>query len=137
MCVEASQSSVEERYIMPEVSTIDLRNRVPGGASIQFLSAEVPEIEDPPVALIRYALAGEQPPTGLRLDLNKQVFLDHFAEGSAKEKVLEGAAPQIIQMVYAKLDEHEGVLPEGKLKASDDRFEFEDDSPIVELPRHK
>jgi hypothetical protein len=98
---------------MPEVLTIDLRGKVPEGASIQFLTAEVPEIEDPPVALIRYTLAGEQPPAGLRLDLNKRVFLDHFAEGSPQEKILKRATPRILELVYAKMEEREGVIPEG------------------------
>jgi hypothetical protein len=91
----------------PEVMTFDLVGKIPAGASIQLLRAEVPAIEDPRFALIRYTDDGAEPETGLRLDLDKQTLLDHFEEGSQKENFLREATPHLIQFLYAELDKHE------------------------------
>jgi hypothetical protein len=83
--------------------TIDLRHRVPGGASIEFLRVEMAGIDASPFALIRYAKDGEEQKTGLRLDLDKRSFLDHF-EDQEKERVIESAAPRIVELVGTALD---------------------------------
>jgi hypothetical protein len=63
-----------------EVHTIDLRGHIPGGAAIEFLRAEVPSGQyHGPFAVIHYALHGVEQDLGLRLDMDKQVFLDHYA----------------------------------------------------------
>ena len=119
---------------MGDILTFGLKGRVPGGASLEFLRAEVPNIEDPPVALIRYRLHGKEPETGLRLDLDKQTFLDHFDEKSDQEEVLLRAAPKLISLVYAELDQRDGVEPDDDYEPATAEFEFEDDSPLVEFP---
>jgi hypothetical protein len=91
----------------PDVMTFELAGKIPAGASIQLLRAEVPAIEDPRFALIRYSVGGAEPETGLRLDLDKQTLLDHFEEGSPKENFLREATPRLIQFLYAELEKHE------------------------------
>jgi hypothetical protein len=119
---------------MDAILTIPFNGKVSGGAGIEFKRAEVPQIEDPVFALIRYARNGNEPEIGLRLDLDKQVFLDHFEEGSPQERVLLDAAPRILQLVYAKLDGEEPPEDTAGIRVGGPRFEFEDDSPLVELP---
>lgn len=92
---------------MTEIYKIDLRGRVPGGASIEFLRAEMPAEYRFPLALIRYSLRGVEQEHGLRLDLDKQVFLDHI-EDEEKEETIKQAAPQIVDylslVLYAKVE---------------------------------
>lgn len=84
-----------------EYQTIDLRGKVDEGASIQFLNVRVPSGSfRGPFAVVRYALNGEEQKYGLRLDLDKEVFLDHFEDEPVKESVLRSAAPQIVSAVY-------------------------------------
>jgi hypothetical protein len=84
-----------------EYQTIDLRGRIPIIASIEFLSAEVPVGPfRAPFAVVKYALNGEEQSLGLRLDLDKGVFLDHFERDHFKENILRHAAPQIVTAVY-------------------------------------
>ena len=116
-----------------EVVTFDLVGKIPEGASIQFLRAEVPAIEDPRFALIRYSVDGEEPETGLRLDLDKQTLLDHFEEGSQQERFLLGATPRLVQFLYAELDKREGLEPGCSYEPPNRDFEFKDDSPLVTL----
>lgn len=86
-------------HTMFEIRTIDLKGRIPGGASIEFLRVETPVTEhDVPFALIRYALEGVEQEYGLRMDLDKRVFIDHF-EGEAKEEVIQRAAPKIVEFL--------------------------------------
>lgn len=87
--------------------SLSLLGKVPGGAGLIFLRAEVPLTPDPLCALIRYSWDGEEPATGLRLDLTKQCFLDHFEPAepeSPQEAVARTAVPRLIELVYAELN---------------------------------
>jgi hypothetical protein len=83
---------------------VDLKDRVKGGASIEFLRAEVPEGHRRiPSALIRYSLNGVEQPYGLRLDLDKQVVLDRFEDDEEKQETLERAVPEILRVLRSNL----------------------------------
>jgi hypothetical protein len=60
---------------------IDLKNKVPdaGGGVVSFLRAEW---WDPSsrFVLVRYSRKGHEEELGLRLDLDKRVFLDHLSD---------------------------------------------------------
>lgn len=79
---------------------------IPGSASVQFLSAEIPIGEGlyAPFVLINYALEGEQQEYGLCLDLDKQVFIHHFYDDQEKEEVLLKAAPKITEFLSPILE---------------------------------
>lgn len=86
-----------------KIRAIDLKGRVPSGASIEFLRAEVPVGQHySPFALVRYTLKGIEQDLGLRLDMDKIVFLDHF-EDEEKEDLIRKAAPKIVELVGAVL----------------------------------
>ena len=86
------------------VISIDLRGRVKGGASIEFLRAEVPERHRRlPSALIRYSLGGVEQTYGLRLDLDKQVVLDRFEDDKEKQETVEEAVPEILKVLRSEL----------------------------------
>src|SRR5262249_5425876 len=63
--------------------SIDLRGHVPVLASIEFLSAEMPIGLTGPLALIQYAVNGQPQRLGLRLDIDKGVFLDSSGPGQS------------------------------------------------------
>jgi hypothetical protein len=79
---------------MTDIKAINLEGVVPSSGSIEFLRAEVPLWDRTPFALIRYALGGVEQDHGLRLDLGKQIFVDHF-DDAEKERVLSEAVPII------------------------------------------
>ncbi|TEU17298.1 MAG: hypothetical protein E3J21_08690 [Anaerolineales bacterium] len=82
---------------------IDLKDHVEGGASIEFLRVEVPEgHRRTPSALIRYSLDGVEQVYGLRLDLDKQVVLDHF-EDKEKQETVQRAVPEILEVLRSAL----------------------------------
>jgi hypothetical protein len=95
---------------MAEVLTIGLmglRNALADESSdvwysLEFLRAEMSAKYDIPFALIRYALDGKEQESGLRLDLDKQVFLDHF-ENAEMEEAAQKAAPLIVEFLGEKL----------------------------------
>lgn len=75
------------------VITVDLRGKFPPTAGIEILRVEMANIPDPMFALIRYSLDGEFQDEGIRMDLGKQVFLDHFDEGEREKFMLSIALP--------------------------------------------
>jgi len=84
--------------------SIDLKDRVKGGASIEFLRVEVPEVHRRlPSALIRYSLGGVEQTYGLRLDLDKQVVLDRFEDDEEKQETVERAVPEILKVLSSEL----------------------------------
>lgn len=88
------------------IEVIPLVGKIQGGASIEFLSVEVPFEHDRyiPFALVRYAIDGEpQENGGLRLDLDKATFTDHFLQHEARERILQKAAPAIVEIVAQRL----------------------------------
>ena len=84
---------------MPKTKLLDLKGMVPGDSGIEFLGAEVPEDRGVPFALIHYALDSQKQAYGLRLDLDKRVFLDHFEDDEEREAVLIRSAPIIVKVL--------------------------------------
>lgn len=85
------------------IEKIPLEGRIKGGASLGFISVEVP-LEPGrhiPFALVRYSIDQHPQGTGLRLDLDKCTFADHF-EGD-RELVLRAAARPIVEVVAERL----------------------------------
>lgn len=76
---------------MPDIYSIDLKNRIPGGGGIEFLRAETSAKRRTPFVLVWYTLDGIELKTGLRLDLDKRSFLDHFEEPEREETALRAA----------------------------------------------
>lgn len=84
-----------------KVRAIDLKGHIPlpNDAAIEFLRAELPLARlHSPFALIRYALRGVEQEYGLRLDLDKRVFLDHF-DDEELEQVAQNAVLRIVEVV--------------------------------------
>ena len=79
--------------------TIRLNGSVPRNESLEFVEANVFTKPEIPFAIVRYKLYGTLHAEGLRLDLDKQVFLDHLEETS-QEAIAESAAPAIVRYLY-------------------------------------
>jgi hypothetical protein len=75
--------------------TVKLPSRLSGSGGFLFVHAIVFDEPRLPFAIVKYSVAGREEKLGLRLDLDKQVFLDHF-EDSIDEKAAREAAPQIV-----------------------------------------
>ena len=88
------------------VKTIPLRGVVQNIGSVEFLSLE--QITDPPspIVIVHYAVNGKELTLGLRLDVDKGVFLDQIA-GVEEEKLYQ-AAREIVDHLsfphYSSLD---------------------------------
>lgn len=80
--------------------------KIPGGASIEFLLVEVPIGENlySPFVLVHYSVEGQEQEYGFCLDLDKQVFLDHFDDDQEKEEVMQKAAPKITEFLEPILE---------------------------------
>ena len=91
---------------MPDVFTVDLRGRVKNRtsqtSSIEFLQAQMLEGRHSPFALVYYTRNGVRPRYGLRLDLHKRFFLDHF-EDSEVDAASQEAANEIVEVVGTQL----------------------------------
>lgn len=93
-----------------EIRAIDLKGHIRNGASIEFLRAELPAGEyHGPFALIRYALQGVEQDLGLRLDMDKEIFLDHFDEDEL-EQAARKTIPKIVEVVGAALYPQENLI---------------------------
>lgn len=82
---------------------IPLAGRVPGGASLDFISVQIPIENDRyiPLALVNYSLGGQVQEYGIRLDIDKRTVADHF--DGERERVLQDAIPKIIDIVTEAL----------------------------------
>ena len=91
---------------MSEVFTVDLRGRVKKRtsrtSSIEFLQAQMLEGRQSPFALVSYRQNGVVPRYGLRLDLHKRFFLDHFDDSEVDADSQE-AAKEIAEIVGNQL----------------------------------
>lgn len=74
---------------MSDILTIDLRNKIPSGGGIEYLRAEKAVKHWTPFVLVWYALDGVEQKSGLRLDLDKRSFLDHFDDPVREEAALQ------------------------------------------------
>ena len=83
---------------MAEYLTVDLKGRIEGGSSIEFLRAEMNRSMATPFALIRYAVDGVEPKNGLRIDLDKMAIFDRLGDPE-KDAVIERAAPEIAHIL--------------------------------------
>lgn len=81
--------------------TIPLPKRLSPGNELIFLRAATFVEPRLPFAIVFYELDGKEEESGLRLDLHKLVFLDHF-EDDAIESLAREAAPGI---AYALADD--------------------------------
>ena len=84
---------------MTQTDRVYLRGEVPGGESIEFVSVEVFVNPGGPIAIVQYSQDGLIPEFGLRLDMDKEVFLDHFP-GAEQEEVAQRAARRIVEYLY-------------------------------------
>jgi len=99
-------SAISERRV------IVLPDEIKGGAGIEFLSVVVSsEFPSIPFATVHYAENQKPAELGLRLDLDKRVFLDHF-EDESKEEVLGRSAPEICAYVASFLQGDRQILNE-------------------------
>ena len=91
---------------MPDIFTVDLRgrvkNRISKTSSIEFIQVQMLEGRQSPFALVYYKQNGVAPRYGLRLDLHKRFFLDHF-EDSEVDAVSQEAANEIVEIVGTQL----------------------------------
>ncbi len=72
---------------------------VPSGAGIEFLEAEVFLQPELPFSIVYFALNRVRQTHGLRADLDKQIFLDHF-DDAAQENAAQQALPSILDRIY-------------------------------------
>jgi hypothetical protein len=81
------------------IKTIPLAGQVQGGASLEFLSVQVPLdlVYRVPFVLVEYSIDGEPQDVRLRLDVDKCTFADHF--DGEREDVLRAAGKPIAQIV--------------------------------------
>lgn len=78
---------------------------IPSGQGLEFVEAELflrPEI---PFAIIFYSDNGIRQEDGMRMDLDKQIFLDHF-EDQAREDTATAAAPVILDQIFDFFETH-------------------------------
>lgn len=88
---------------MSESKKVQLES-IRGGAGIHFLEAELSEKYDIPFAIIWYSFQGIKQPEGLRLDLDKELFLDNPFDDIEKKKVLHKAAREITDFLVDHSD---------------------------------
>ncbi len=77
-----------------KIKSLKFKGKIRGGSGIEFLSVEIPANRRLLFALVRYALDSQPQHLGLRLDMDKGVFIDRF-ENEAKDKVFQEAASEI------------------------------------------
>jgi len=98
-----------------KIRTINLKGHIPlpNDSAIEFLRAEMTLAQyHLPFALVRYALQGVEQEYGLRLDLDKRVFLDHFDDDEKLEQVAQNALPRIVEVVGDALYPRETRRPD-------------------------
>jgi hypothetical protein len=87
---------------MSDVFTVPLKHRIAGEANIEILRAEMLAGVRSPLALIRYAEQGREVEFGLRLDIDKKVFLDHLLD-DRQERLLTRIAPDVAAILGREL----------------------------------
>ncbi|MBI2229507.1 MAG: hypothetical protein HYU46_10475 [Deltaproteobacteria bacterium] len=82
---------------MDKGRSIPLKETISSSPSVVFLNAEVLEMQSP-FAMVWYSLKGTPQEYALRLDLDKQVFLDHL-DSKEDDKFVQESAPKIADYV--------------------------------------
>ena len=91
-------SDTSKKIKPAEIQQIDLTQEFGQIAQVEFLFAEThPEVRA--LARVVYAFNGEE--VGTRLDLDKQVFLDH-SDDPAVNDILTCAASQVSEYIYSQ-----------------------------------
>ncbi len=83
---------------------------IPVGAGIEFLEAEVFIQPDIPFSIVYYSLNGDRQEDGMRVDLDKQIFLDHF-DDEAQERFLEQARPEVLDRIFTFFESQPVLAP--------------------------
>ncbi len=78
-----------------QTKTVQLPKHLSTNQDFKFLEAVLFEVPRLPFAIVHYAVQGASEEMGLRLDLDKQVFLDHFDDAD-NEALASAAAPEIV-----------------------------------------
>jgi hypothetical protein len=86
-----------------ETKTIRLPNRLSYGGNLGFFEAVLFETPRLPFAIVHYTQGGITQSEGLRLDLDKQVFLDHFKD-ARNEELASAAAPEIVNFLGTRAE---------------------------------
>ena len=99
---------------MVEFRRITLRGEISPAGSIEFTTADVGLTATTLFAVVYYEDEGQAQPEGLRLDLTKKVFLDHF-DDPVKERALSSSAVEVANTVATKWAELKTslILPRG------------------------
>lgn len=87
---------------MIEYRSVNLRPLGLKRGPIEFLSADVSATATAPLVIVHLAIAGQPQRLGVRLDLDKQVFLDHLANAD-EDQALEESAPMVASTVIGAL----------------------------------
>jgi len=88
---------------MDNIRSISLEGRIPKRKAITFLRAEINAKRRSPFALIHYLYNRSEQEYGLRLDLDKRVFLDHPFPEEEENEALDEAAPGIVEYLGSVL----------------------------------
>ncbi len=83
--------------------TVRLPDGLASGGELQFLEAVLFQSPPLPFAIVHYSLDGTLEGMGLRLDLDKQVFLDHFPD-TRTEEIASAAASEIVSFLGTRGD---------------------------------
>ncbi|MBI2595172.1 hypothetical protein HY388_00200 [Candidatus Daviesbacteria bacterium] len=87
-----------------DIIIIDLAGQFPPEDDLQFLRAELPKGRYRYfLALVRYAHSGVESPMGVRIDLDKRVFLDDFNSPEI-EKIAQKSAPALSSYIASKVN---------------------------------
>lgn len=73
-----------------------LAGRIKVGAGVELVTVESLTKPRLSIVVVHYSLRGKEQPYGLRLDLDKQVFLDHIEDPKA-DKAIQHSVPQIVE----------------------------------------
>ncbi len=91
-----------------ETVTYDLRGVLPGSsAKVEFLRIEVPKSEPIPLALVWFNTPDNPEERGVRIDLQKQIFLDNF--GAVDRESLRNRAREIVDFLFSS-QAHERIV---------------------------
>src|ERR1700738_4094837 len=86
-----------ETVEMALTKKIEFEGRVEDAGALHFLRAEW-QRDKSRFVLIRYAVNGQEQPLGLRLDLDKRIFLDSFDDSKFDASIRE-RIPKILSII--------------------------------------